>query len=188
MEPILNLWLKEVPPYTVVFAQCIVASQIIGNFSVSLYTPMTAANKIKKNSVAAVIFGFGYFIILYLILKFGGDVMWIQYMNLINMALWSYIIKPYILYKDVDYNIKEMANCIFATLKVGLVSILLSIPVRLMFDDSILGCLIVLLSTIVAVSFSSYIFMYKEDRNKIVIYIKNKLSQFKNNRLCKHSI
>ena len=144
--------------------------------SIKQVIPMTAANKIKKNSEAAVIFGFGYFIILYFILKFGGDVMWIQYINIINMALWSYVIKPYILYKDVDYNIKEMANCIFATLKVGLVSILLSIPVRLMFDDSILGCIIVLLSTIVAVSFSSYIFMYKEDRLLVIKFLKKKLS------------
>lgn len=177
MEPILNLWLKEVPPYTVVFAQCIVASQIIGNFSASLYIPMTAANKIKKNSEAAVIFGFGYFIILYLILKFGGDVMWIQYMNIINMALWSYVIKPYILYKDVDYNIKEMANCIFATLKVGLLSCIIAIPTRLLLDNSIIECILLLLITIVAVIISSYIFMYKEDRRKATSFIYNKIKQ-----------
>ena len=177
MEPILNLWLKEVPPYTVVFAQCIVASQIIGNFSASLYIPMTAANKIKKNSEAAVIFGFGYFIILYLILKFGGDVMWIQYINIINMALWSYIIKPYILYKDIDYTIKEMAICIFATVKVGFLSCMIAIPARLFLDNSIIESIILFIITIAAVIISSYIFMYKEDRQKATSFIYNKIKQ-----------
>ncbi len=177
MDPILNLWLKEVPPYTVVFAQCIVASQIIGNFSASLYIPMTAANKIKKNSVAAVIFGFGYFILLYIILKLGGDVMWVQFLNIINMALWSYIIKPYILYKDIDYNFTEMANCIFATMKVSLVSCLIAIPIRFLVDDSIYGFLLIFLSSIVAVLLSSYLFMYKEDREKAIIFIINKFKK-----------
>lgn len=175
MEPILNLWLKEVPPYTVVFAQCIVASQIIGNFSASLYIPMTAANKIKKNSVAAVIFGFGYFILLYIILKLGGDVMWVQYLNIINMALWSYVIKPYILYKDINYNISEMAKCIIATFKVGALSCVIALPASLLLDNSVLGCIIIFCVTLLAVLFSSYIFMYKEDKQKAILFVINKI-------------
>ena len=93
------------------------------------------------------------------------------------MALWSYVIKPYILYKDVDYNIKEMANCIFATLKVGLLSCIIAIPTRLLLDNSIIECILLLLITIVAVIISSYIFMYKEDRRKATSFIYNKIKQ-----------
>ena len=177
MEPILNLWLKEVPPYTVVFAQCIVASQIIGNFSASFYTPMLAANKIKKNSIAAVIFSFSNFIILYLIFKLGGDVMWVQYVYIFNSALWSYFIKPYILYKDIDYKIAEMVNCILFTFKVGLLSCLIAIPARLLLNNSIIECILLFMITIVAVIISSYIFMYKEDRRKATSFIYNKIKQ-----------
>lgn len=176
MEPILNLWLKEVPPYTVVFAQCIVASQIIGNFSASLYIPMTAANKIKKNSIAAVIFGFGYFIILYIILKLGGDVMWVQYLNIINMALWSYVIKPYILYKDINYNITEMANCIFRTIKVTLSSCLIPLCIIYILDSGIISIIIILISCIISVALSSFIFMYDDDRIKTIHLLKSKLN------------
>ena len=177
MEPILNLWLKEVPPYTVVFAQCIVASQIIGNFSASFYTPMLAANKIKKNSIAAVIFSFSNFIILYLIFKLGGDVMWVQYIYILNSILWSYLIKPFILYKDINYNIPEMAKCILATFKVGFLSCIIAIPTRYFLDNSIIECILLFLITIVAVIISSYIFMYKEDRQKVITFLLNK---FKN--------
>lgn len=175
MEPILNLWLKEVPPYTVVFAQCIVASQIIGNFSASFYIPMMAANKIKKNSIAAIVVSFSNFILLFLILKIGGSVMWVQYIYILNSILWSYLIKPYILYKDVDYNITEMAKCIIATFKVGIFSCIIAIPVRLLMDNSIIGCIVILCVTIFAVLLSSYIFMYKEDKQKAMLFVINKI-------------
>lgn len=174
MEPILNLWLKEVPPYTVVFAQCIVASQIIGNFSASFYTPMLAANKIKKNSIAAVIFSFSNFIILYLIFKLGGDVMWVQYIYILNSIFWSYLIKPFILYKDINYNIPEMAKCILCTFKVGLLSCIIAIPTRIFLDNSIIECVLLFMITIVAVIISSYIFMYKEDRQKAIAFLLKK--------------
>ena len=177
MEPILNLWLKEVPPYTVVFAQCIVASQIIGNFSASFYTPMLAANKIKKNSIAAVIFSFSNFIILYLIFKLGGDVMWVQYIYILNSVLWSYLIKPFILYKDINYNIPEMAKCILATFKVGFLSCIIAIPTRYFLHNSFIECIVLFMITIVAVIISSYIFMYKEDRQKAMSFIYNKIKQ-----------
>ena len=177
MEPILNLWLKEVPPYTVVFAQCIVASQIIGNFSASFYTPMLAANKIKKNSIAAVIFSFSNFIILYLIFKLGGDVLWVQYIYILNSILWSYLIKPFILYKDINYNIPEMAKCILATFKVGFLSCIIAIPIRYFLDNSFIECIVLFMITIVAVIISSYIFMYKEDRRKATSFIYNKIKQ-----------
>ena len=175
MEPILNLWLKEVPPYTVVFAQCIVASQIIGNFSASFYTPMLAANKIKKNSIAAVIFSFSNFIILYLIFKLGGDVMWVQYIYILNSVLWSYLIKPFILYKDINYNIPEMAKCILATFKVGFLSCIIAIPTRIFLDNSIIECVLLFMITIVAVMISSYIFMYKGDRQKAIAFLLKKI-------------
>lgn len=178
MEPILNLWLKVVPPYTVVFAQCIVASQIIGNFSASFYTPMLAANKIKKNSIAAVIFSFSNFILLYLIFKLGGDVMWVQYIYILNSILWSYLIKPFILYKDINYNISEMAKCILCTFKVGLLSCIIAIPARIFLYNSIIECFILFLITIVAVIISSYIFMYKEDRQKVITFLLNKLKKY----------
>ncbi len=177
MEPILNLWLKDVPPYTVVFAQCIVASEIIGNFSASFYIPMMAANKIKKNSIAAVIFSFSNFIILYLILKLGGDVMWVQYVYLFYSASWSYFIKPYILYKDIDYNIPEMAKCILCTFKVGLLSCIIAIPARLLLKNSIIECIALLIISLFAVFFSSYIFMYRDDRQKALVFIVNKIKQ-----------
>ena len=56
MEPLMRIWLVEVPKYAVVFTQWIIAIQIVGTFNASFYTPMIAANKLKLNSMAAVFF------------------------------------------------------------------------------------------------------------------------------------
>ena len=138
---------------------------------------MMAANKIKKNSIAAVIFSFSNFIILYLIFKLGGDVMWVQYIYILNSILWSYMIKPFILYKDINYSIPEMAKCILATFKVGFLSCIIAIPIRYFLDNSFIECIVLFMITIVAVMISSYIFMYKEDRRKATSFIYNKIKQ-----------
>lgn len=177
MEPILNLWLKDVPPYTVIFSQCIVASQIIGNFSAAFYIPMTAANKIKKNSIAAVVFSFINFAFLFIILKLGGSVMWIQYVYIFNSIIWSYIIKPYILYKDINYKIGELAECIYDSLKVTFVSCIIAIPVWLLLDSSIVCNAIVLLTSICAVVFASLLFMDKNDKEKGIAFIIKKVKK-----------
>ena len=98
--------------------------------------------------------------------------MWVQYLNVINMAIWSYIIKPYILYKDINYNIPEMAKCIFYSLKVSLLSCVIAIPTRILLDNSLFECIILFIVTVLAVLLSSYIFMYNDDRKIVLVYVK----------------
>lgn len=183
MDPILNLWLKEVPPYTVVFAQFIVASQIIGNYSASFYIPMVAAGKIKKNSIASVIVDFGSFALLYIILKMGFDVMWVQYMGIFTIIVFAFFIKPYILYKDVDYKIKDMVKCYFDSAKVAVFSCAISVPIKLALDNSLLSNVIVLIVSILSVIISSLLFMESDDRNKGMVFLRKKIKNNGNENL-----
>ncbi|WP_294593294.1 polysaccharide biosynthesis protein [uncultured Bacteroides sp.] len=175
MECVLDLWLKEVPSYAVIFAQFIVASQILGNFGNAFYLPMLASGKIKKNSIASVFIGFGHFSILYIIFKLGGGVMWVQYMGIISVLLFSYIIKPYILYKDVNYNFSEILNCYLNCFKVALVSCLISIPVKYYLTDNLISHLIVFAVSISSVAVSSLIFMDPKERGYAFAFIKRKI-------------
>ena len=47
MEPILNLWLVDVPEYAVVFGQWILGAQLFGTYALMLYTPMVASGRLK---------------------------------------------------------------------------------------------------------------------------------------------
>lgn len=119
MEPLLDLWLVDVPPYAVVFAQFILLRQILSVYSSTLYVPMVASGRLKSNSVAAVWIGIGSFILLYLLLKMGLGVMWVQYIGVLSIVLFSYIIKPYILCREIGFTWNEILASFMQCAKVS---------------------------------------------------------------------
>lgn len=174
MKTIMGIWLVEVPDYAVVFTQYILIANVIGTFSASFYIPMMAANRIKLNSIAAVFFGVLIFVVLYFILRSGGDAMWVAYMNLIMVAAFSFIVKPYVLWKEIDYKISELVSCYWTCTKVLLLSLVLSYPVAHSVGDSIWEAAIIIVVAVVAVGVSSFIFLEKEMRVKLITFVKGK--------------
>lgn len=174
MDKLVNLWLVEVPPYTVVFAQLIILQRIMGTFDASFYTPMVAAGKLKKNAVFSIFFGPGMFVVLYVIYKFGGDVMWVQYISIIVILVFSFIIKPYILMKDVEgYTLKDFLPCYLTCFKVLALSGALSfIFMKLIPHEQVIGAAGLFVSSIASVALSSYLFLDTQAKN----FIRRKVS------------
>lgn len=175
MKTIMGLWLVEVPEYAVVFTQFVLISNIIGTFSASFYIPMMAANKIKFNSIASVFLGVLQFVGLYFILRFGGDAMWVPYVNLILVIGFSLFVKPYVLWKDIDYSLTELLKCYWDCTKVFLLSFAVSFPLVRSLGDSVWEAAIIIFVTVLAVGISSFVFMEKEMRAKLVSLVKNKI-------------
>ena len=166
-DELLHLWLVEVPDYAVIFTQWIIVNQIVGTFNAAFYIPMMAANKIKSNSIAAVYFGIGQFILLYLLLKIGFGVMWVQYLQLFTTIIFSLIVKPYILYKDIDYTLKELFFCYWNCLKVLMIVLVISIPICMSLDNTTVDVIIKVFVVGFSVLFSSYLFLDKVVKNKL---------------------
>ena len=175
MRELMHIWLVEVPEYAIIFTQWIIARNIIGTFSSSFYTPMLAANKMKINSIAAVILGVGEFVILYIFLKFGAGPMWIQYLGCIVTIGFSLVVKPFVLIRQIDYSLKEIFICYWLCLKTLILSCTLSmLPIIYLSDDvasSIAKAVLVGLSVVV----SSYIFLGRQTRQKLNLLVKGKL-------------
>lgn len=167
MDKLMHLWLIEVPEYAVIFTQWIIAQQIMSTFSASFYTPMMAANKMKVNSVASVFTGIGEFVVLYVLFRLGLGPKWILYMGLITSFIYSVGIKPYVLYKDINYSLREMGACYWTCTKVLVLSCVLSLPFTYLFKDNILDTIIKITITALAVVISSYIFLNRETKIKL---------------------
>lgn len=176
MDKLMQIWLVEVPDYAVVFTQWIIVSNIIATFSTSFYVPMMAANRIKANAVASVFLSLTGFVILFFMLKSKFNPMWIQYVNLVLCVAFSFFVKPYILHKYIDYELKELFNCYFACFKVLIFSLLPTIPAAVFLGDNILMSTIKVIIAAASVCASSYIFMKKSQREKVFLMIKNKLN------------
>lgn len=177
MDKLMSIWLVDVPDYAVVFTQWVIVKNILGTFSASFYIPMMAANKIKTNALASVFLGFTEFIILYFMLKTGFDPMWIQYMAVVLCVVFSFFVKPYILYKQIDYNFKELLCCYWTCFKVLAFSLLLVIPFILYLGNSISHSIIKIIISVLSVCIASYVFMEKTQREKLMVMVRKKLKR-----------
>ena len=177
MEPILNLWLVEVPEYAVIFGQWILGAHLFGTYATMLFIPMTASGRLKENSYATVfvtIFGVAG---LYFVLKAGGSVMWVQYFSLISTLLYSYVVKPIIVCKYIpDYHWKDLVINTWQMLKVALFPVSISVVIYKFWPVSNFWVMVLQAFVIMgAVGASSLLFMDKLMRQKLIILVKSKL-------------
>jgi len=173
MPTLLNIWLVEVPDYTVAFARLIVLQNILENFNAAFYTPMTAANKIKKNSVAAVLICLTQFAVLYVLFHFGLGPLWARYIGLISSVLFSYLVKPYILYKDINFTLRELYKCIFQCLKVGTIVAIISFGLYYLIpQDTIWGFIGMCAASVVVVVVVAFAGMEKGMRGFVLEKVK----------------
>jgi len=180
MDKLIDLWLVEIPDYAIIFAQYAVLRNILDNFNYALYLPMIAANKIKKNSLAALFLGVGQFILLYIVFKLGASALWSSYLALGTTVLFSFIVKPYILYKDVNYRIKELFECYWGAIKVLILSSVLSFTAyALIGNDTFLKNIVIVIITIVSVIFSSYITLGREKKKYLMSFANDKIKLLK---------
>lgn len=169
MPMIMDIWLVEVPEYAVVFSQFIIMQRIISVFDTSFYIPLMASGKVKSNSIYAVFFGIGSFVLLYLIFKLGGGVMWLQYIALIVIIIYSFYIKPSLLIKEVEgYHFKDFLPCYFTCFKVATLSIGVTYVAYLFLgNDKIVPSVILFMVSAFAVTISSYLFLDKSMKVKV---------------------
>ena len=104
--------------------------------------------------------------------------MWIQYVGLISALMFSLIIKPYVLYKDIDYTIKEMFSCFWTCTKVALLSMLIITPI-LSLGNSFEESLLKMIMSFIAVILSSWMMMDKVMKKKCVALMKSKTKTFR---------
>lgn len=177
MNQIMKIWLVEVPPYAIVFTQYIIIQRIISTFDASFYTPLMASSNIKTNSIIGGIFGVFTFGGLYFVFKVGGDVMWLQYVGLISIAIYSFWVKPSLLVKEVEgYAFKDFFPCFITCFKVTILSVGLSYGAYLLFGNDRLGAAILLFFfSAFSVALSSYLFLERTMKVKIKNVVKNRI-------------
>ena len=181
MDTIMDVWLVEIPPYAVVFTQYIIIQRILSTFDAAFYIPMMAASKIKSNSIIAAVSGPGAFAALYLIYRFGGDVMWMQYIGLIIMILFGFIVKPYLLVHDVEgYRYRDFIPCFVSCGKVALLSVALSYGSYLLTgNDDLVSSVILFILSILSVCLSSYLFLDADTRRQFHQFVASRIPKRK---------
>lgn len=177
MPNLLNIWLVEVPDYAVVFTRLIIIQDILGNFSAAFYTPMVAANKIEKNSIAAAVLAAIQFGLLYLLFKLGMGPVWSRYIGILFVCIWSFLVKPYILWKDINYTWQEIGACVFRCMRViAVIAVVCAGVYFLIPQTTIISSILVGFISITVVLLFSCLFMEKGMRRRILDMILIRLN------------
>lgn len=152
-DPLLHLWLVEVPEYTLAFLQIVVVQSLVQVFDLSFYTALYAKGRIKENALLSPLVGYLCFPIVYLLFKAGSSPLALSWAFLIGAAVLSLVIKPLLLNKICDYSWKELLSVFWACLKVTLVAVPVPLLLYLKLGvDTLWACVAVLAVSLLAVA------------------------------------
>lgn len=176
-EPILNIWLVEVPNYTVIFLQIVVVQSLFQVFDTSFYTALYAKGRMKENALISPTLGFLCFPIVYILFRVGYSPVALSWAYLFQYALLGLLVKPILLNRICDYNWRE----IFDVFKICSIVTVVSVPVPLLVylrigASSMTAGLFVLLISIMSVSAAVWtVGLTSSMRTRLVGAIKIKL-------------
>lgn len=176
-DPILHLWLVEVPDYTVVFLQIVIVQSLFQVFDTSFYTALYAKGRIKENAIISPATGFLCFPIVYLLFKAGCSPLALSWAYLVCYALLGLVIKPILLNRICNYNWKEILEVFWVCFVVTLVAV--PIPWTLYHFigvETLGGSLIVLVASLVFVAVAVWALgLTKNMRARLLQAVKSRI-------------
>jgi O-antigen/teichoic acid export membrane protein len=169
MPFILNIWLKNVPEYTVSFCRLILVFNIIANISTVVMSGIHATGRIKRSSVWN---GSIYLLVVpitFYSFSVGGNAIIPFILNIlfvcIGCSLNIWYIKLYIPSFSIKYFIKQS---LFPSFLIGGISVILPMVCHYSFSEGWVRIIIVLMITIVMFLLTGYHFALEETMKKRV--------------------
>ena len=178
-EPLLQIWLGQVPEYSVIFLQLVVIESLFSIFDSSLYTALYAKGRLKENALISPFIGLIRFVVVYFLFKNGFSPVALSWAGIVSYAILGLLIKPVLVHKLVNYSLKELRRLYVSCFWV----VLVSVPLVVCFCEIIslfsynqilchflkaLCCVIVILVTVY------YLGLEHSTRVKVCCYLKTK--------------
>ncbi|OUP07242.1 polysaccharide biosynthesis protein [Mediterranea sp. An20] len=170
-RPILELWLVEVPDYTVIFLQLILIQSLFQVFDTSFYTALYAKGQLRENALISPLIGFIAFPIIYLLFKMGYPPVALSWAMLVVYALLGLVVKPLLLIRIVNYTWAD----IWQVFRPCLIVTIVSLPIPLLVNyfwislDNLWQDFLLLLISIVCVGLSVWFCGLKRTMRKLLI-------------------
>lgn len=181
-EELLNIWLKEVPEYTVIFLQLAVITSLFSVFDVSFYMALYAKGRIRENAMLSPTLGFIQFPIIYVLCRNGVSPLCVGWSALIVNILLGLVVKPYLIIKIVGYKLNDVISVFAPCFKVSIISSIIPMIIY-MCGNSIFPNVISKFISLVTVSVLSVgitvwlIGLNKETKVKLVEMVKKKIKR-----------
>lgn len=171
-EPLLQLWLGQVPEYSVIFLQLAIITSLFQVFDTSFYTALYAKGRIRENALISPTLGFLAFPISYILFRYGFSPTVLAFVLLVIYAILGLLVKPILVIKIVDYNwndiLKVFIPCLFVTVISSILPLVIYLFRNTLFDNVIVYFISLIIISIFSVAVTVwFIGMDKNMRNKV---------------------
>ena len=175
-EPLLHIWLKEVPGYTLGFLRIVLIQNMFSVLVMSFHAGLIAKGKLKENVILTSLVYFIQFPLVYLFFKLGFGPMTLAWVWLVADCVIGFIVKPYLLAKFVDISQRSLwticCKCIF----ISLVSFILPFYASFYIDvNTIIGFFLMgSISIISAGTIIGVIGLDKNTKTKLLYFVRQR--------------
>lgn len=179
-EPLLQLWLGQVPEYAVIFLQLIIVQSLLTVFDQSFLVPLQAKGRLRENALTSPLVGIIKFTVVYFLFKAGYSPVALSYAGIVAMALIALAIKPFIVCKIVGYTFHDMMSVFMPCLRVSILSLPLPMLARRYLGYGVKSDIIVLVVSVASILTTVYFFGITRDmRTKVQAFAKRKVLALK---------
>lgn len=179
-RPLLQLWLGQVPEYSVVYLQFALLTSLAAVFDLEFYTALYAKGQIKENSIISSSSFFIGFITTYCLFRLGYSPTWSAIIVFISQCVIAFVIKPIMIVKIVGYEYREIFQLFQECFKVTIIAIPIPIILYIFRQHFEINYIVEFLGltsvSVLCVAISVWTFgIDKPIRTKIIRIIKGKL-------------
>lgn len=175
---VLDLWLKDVPDYCVVFVQLIIIQSFLQTIDNSLYYGLYTCGKIKQNALISPVIAILGFPICYMFFKTGYSPLAMSWTYIVIYGIIGLVVKPVLLKRYAQYDFREIYKTISKCLLILLVGVLLWFFIRNIIRPLLDGWYYFVLSSLIEIVLLSIVILFitldKDIREGLVKTIKNK--------------
>lgn len=178
-EPLVRLWLGQIPEYTVLFIQWAMIQNLFAVFDISFYVPLYAKARLKENALLAPTIDLLCLGCVYISFVKGSSPVAICYIYTIMTFLQGIIEKPILICLLLDYKLKDIWKVYYKCILVSLIAVPIPCCIAYKIDvnhlvNFILVCVVSCVSVIVSVWF---IGIENADRHRIVSIVTSKINK-----------
>lgn len=183
-DPILHFWLgNNVPEYTTIFLQIVIAQSLFQVFDRSFYVPLYAKGQLKENAILTPLFDFLPFPVVYILFRMGYSPVALSWAYLVSSMIIGLIVKPALIVKYVSYTWSEIFSVFLPCLRVTIFATIISLLCYLFIPQSSVGVYIIeaLLMMAISLGISYFLGLDKSMRERIKRFIIEKFHKTREN-------
>lgn len=181
-DPLLHIWLKEVPEYTLGFLRIVLIQNMFSVLAMSFHTGLIAKGKLKENVIITSLVYFIQFPLVYLLFKLGFSPIALAWVWLAADSVIGFIVKPHLLAKFINIPQIHLWTLCCKCILISFVSFILPFYSSLYIDvNTIIGFF--LMGSISIISAGIIIWIIGLDKNtkiKFIYFVKQRIIK-KNN-------